>query len=94
MISQNEAGAAGAQRAPAAHGISQKDRAIRDGCQSREVTIRDVIDSRYRPRKLDVVLQVGPKVGDCCDLNGLSRKCGKISPLTRNGYFERFPHRR
>ncbi len=40
------------------------------------------------------VLQVGPKVSDCNDRNGLSRKCGNISPLKRNGYFERFPHQR
>ena len=38
--------------------------------------------------------QVGPKVSDCNDRNGLSRKCGNISPLKRNGYFERFPHQR
>jgi hypothetical protein len=36
--------------------------------------------------------QVGPKVSDRNDCNGLSRKCGNIDPLKRNGYFERFPH--
>ena len=33
-------------------------------------------------------------MSDCNDRNGLGRKCGNISPLKRNGYFERFPHRR
>jgi hypothetical protein len=40
------------------------------------------------------LVEDGPKVSDCNDRNGLSRKCGNIGPLKRNGYFERFPHRR
>jgi hypothetical protein len=35
------------------------------------------------------VLQVGPKVSDFYNPNGLSRRCGNICPLKRNGYFER-----
>jgi hypothetical protein len=38
--------------------------------------------------------QVGPKVSDFNDRNDLGRECGNISPLKRNGYFDRFPHRR
>jgi hypothetical protein len=38
--------------------------------------------------------QVGPIVRHRNDVNNLGRKCGNIGPLKRNGYFERFPHRR
>jgi hypothetical protein len=38
--------------------------------------------------------QVGPNVSDFNDRKGLSRRCGNIRLLERNGYFEHFPHRR
>ena len=39
-------------------------------------------------------IEDGPIVAHVSEIKGLSRKCGKISPLKRNSYFERFPHRR
>jgi hypothetical protein len=50
--------------------------------------------SRFAVQPFKFEIEDGPKVSDFNDRNGLSRKCGNISLLKRNGYFERFPHRR
>jgi hypothetical protein len=39
-------------------------------------------------------IEDGPIVAHISEIKDLSRKCGNICPLKRNGYFERFPHRR
>jgi hypothetical protein len=62
--------------------------------QSGDALLRNSMPNSLGRDPVPSCQQVGPKVSDCNDRNGLSRKCGNIGPMKRNGYFERFPHRR